>query len=284
VLRQTVYLFFFLIVAFALFVTAERMFSPLFQQCIDQREHDGVASCANNETGCFSSVAISSYIGCSGKRINSLGNAITALATLMIAAFTWILWLGTTEQADFAREAHILDKRAAIFAVTFAQSWYPVDPATGLYNWSLRPVWRNTGDTPTKDLTLHVECEIRDATLPLGYPFAYQEADVGTGTLGPKMDMFGGPAPRYPTVLTPEDILQAQQGRRFIYLWGWAKYHDIFPNTPRHITHFCWLITSTGDPFDFIPNVQGPPPTRGALTFGLVQHPEGNYNKDEEPE
>jgi hypothetical protein len=280
-IRQTVIVFGFVILGLATFVVTEHSLSPVFQQCIDKRERKNITDSAKNEPCSLGSV-IGANVRCSGDFVDSHGSGITALATLMIAAFTWTLWIATTRQADFAREAHILDKRAFIFAVNFVQFWYPPDPATGLYNWFLRPIWRNTGDTSTKDLTLHVECEIRNTQMPPAYPFTYQDTDVATGIIGPKMDMLGGVAPPYPATLTPEDISEAQQGRRFIYLWGWVKYFDVFPDTPRHVTHFCWLITTAGDPRNFVPNTPGTPPTRGALSFGLAQHREGNYNKDED--
>jgi hypothetical protein len=25
----------------------------------------------------------------------------------------------------------------------------------------------------------------------------------------------------------------------FVYVWGWARYNDVFPNTPEHIVRFC---------------------------------------------
>jgi hypothetical protein len=280
-LKSTAYLCGFLVVGLAFFVATERMVSPAFQQCIDKRTSEKVSNPANNKPASLRSV-VSATVGCSGDFVDSHGSGITALATLMIAAFIWILWIATTKQSEFAREAHILDKRAFIFAIDFAKRWDVPDPATaGLYNWRFAPLWRNTGDTATKDLTTFVECEIRNDMLPPNYPFTFKQEHVVKGIIGPKVDMVGGTVPRVPAVITPEDLREAQLFRRFIYLWGWVKYFDVFPGTPRHITHFCWLITSTGDPMTFIPNTPGSPPTPGTLNFAFLQHPEGNYNKDE---
>jgi hypothetical protein len=34
-------------------------------------------------------------------------------------------------------------------------------------------------------------------------------------------------------------------------IWGWATYKDILPDTPRHITRFCYLVQwINGDPAD----------------------------------
>jgi hypothetical protein len=86
-------------------------------------------------------------------------------------------------------------------------------------------------------------------------------------------DLSGGP-------ITPQDILDSQAGRKFIYLWGWIKYQDIFPETEQHITRYCWQIVTTGDPLKFAPNTQGRPPTPGALSFSNRHHTEGNSIDD----
>jgi hypothetical protein len=261
-LKQAAFFVAFLIFLSALVVGLERGFSPFFQNCIKQ--HQNSASLA------------AAYVQCTGIFINTNGNGITALATVVIAAFTATLWVTSSRQAELTKEALIANRRAFITPVNFLQIW-ELDSASGLYNWRLRPQWRNTGETPTKDMVLHVQCEIRNAQLPQGYNFTYQEADIAHGIIGPKVDMHGGLAPRG-AAITPQDILDAQNVRKFIYLWGWVKYFDVFPDTPRHTTHFCWLIYAIGDPGTFVPNTPGQPPTPGTLSFTYLQHTEGNYS------
>ncbi len=149
----------------------------------------------------------------------------------------------TLRQAKLTEDALIADKRAFVFASNLEPFWIH-DPISGLYNWRLRPQWRNTGETATKNLTLHAECEIRNAPLPPVYFFNYQGEDVEKGFIGPKAELLGGAVPHVGAI-TPMDIVESQNGRRFIYLWGWVKYSDMFPNTPKHTTHFCWIITAT---------------------------------------
>src|SRR5438128_4030899 len=137
----------------------------------------------------------------------------------------------------------------------------------------------NNVSTPIRNLTMHVEVEVRNTLLPEGYAFTYDRTQIGSGIIPPKAEMLGGIAPQG-TVITAQDILDAQAGRRFIYFWGWAKYFDVFPGTPEHMTHFCWLIVVTGDPTTFVPNTPGQPPTAGTLAFNYVQHTEGNYTEE----
>ena len=114
------------------FITLERGFSAAFNECLKQ-----------NATVGFGPV-VSAYIGCTGTFIDANSGGITALATLVIAAFTATLWLATSRQAKLTREAFVADKRAFVFATGFNQV-YEQDQATGLYNWRLKPVLRNSG-------------------------------------------------------------------------------------------------------------------------------------------
>jgi hypothetical protein len=116
--------------------------------------------------------------------------------------------------------------------------------------------------------------------LPKGYAFNVKSDNFGTGIIGPKETLTGGIAPQGAAV-TPQDLADAQAFNKFIYLIGWVKYIDVFPNTPEHITHFCWLIFITGDPHTFVPNTAGQPPTPGTLSFTYLQHTEGNYASDD---
>jgi hypothetical protein len=233
------------------FVALERGFSRSFNECLD---HEG-----QNAALGFRALA-SAYVSCTGTFIDANSGGITALATLVIAAFTVTLWLATSRQAKLTREAFVADKRAFLFATTFAQVWEP-DKETGLYNWRLKPVLRNSGATPTKDMEMYVACV--KAMMP------------------PVFELQGGVAPRYPgAAITPQDIIDSQAGRKFIYLWGWIRYRDIFPETEQHITRYCWLIMATGDPLKYVPNTPGQPPVPGTLAFSMTHHSEGNSIDD----
>jgi hypothetical protein len=184
-------------------------------------------------------------------------------------------WFAITEQTRLIEETLVADKRAFITADTFWQFWV-LDTNNGSYHWRLTPRYRNTGGTPTKNLRSQVHCEVRNEVLPDNYAFACDERAYGTGVIGPQSETRGGTAPQGAPI-TPQDIIDAQNGRKFIYLWGRIEYFDIFPRTPLHTTHFCWLIQSLGDPMRYDPDVQGQPPTQGTMRWDLVQISQGNY-------
>lgn len=180
--------------------------------------------------------------------------------------------------ADIARDAMVAGERAFVFA-TQVNSFWELDQGTGLYHWRFRPTWQNSGDTPTKIMTIHTECVLRDTPLPLGFNFNYPTNEIGTGGLiPPKITHMGGLVPRS-AAISPQDILDVQAGRKYLYLWGWARYNDVFPGTPQHITRFCWSLVPVGDPRAYSPGSK--PGDPGSLTFDFIYHAEGNCADDE---
>ena len=196
--------------------------------------------------------------------------ALGAQALFLRAAFK-----EAKRSGDIAREAMIAGERAFVFAVGLNPLW-ELDITSNSYNWRFRPVLKNFGDTPTRKMTMHTHVEVRPGPLPAGFDFDYKTTLTGTGLLSPNSDGLGSLAPpmQGPAV-TPQDILDAQAGKKFIYIWGWVRYHDVFPDTPLHITRFCWVFTIVGDPTMFNPgNPQG-------LDFRTVHHLEGNCADDD---
>jgi hypothetical protein len=223
-----------------------------------------------------------------GQSLNDYGVAVTALATVTVGLFTWQLkrstdrlWTTAERQADLTRDAMIAGERAFVFATGFSPYWdSPADPLNPIYNWRFRPNWQNSGETPTKNMTMHTECVALDSPLPLDFDFNYATREIGKALIPPKITTQGGMAPRMPRpAITPGDIIDACEGRKFIYLWGWARYWDVFANTPRHITRFCWLIMPIGNPKMFYPNQL--PTDVDSLKFNFVYHFVGNCADDE---
>jgi hypothetical protein len=279
-LKQATYFLASLIILLAIFAGGERTSSPFFQSCISEQQNSKSDAATKNQPSGYGTI-VTSYVNCSGQFIERHGVGITALATFMIAAFTCTLWLTSSTQAKLTKEALIADKSAFVFPYDFGQYW-EFDITSLHYNWRVRPYWRNTGDTAAKDVMVHAECEIRNTALPVGHPFNYSVTNEQRGFMGPRVDNVGGIAPAMTqAAITAQDLVDAQAQRKFIYLWGWTRYNDVFPNTPRHITKFCWLIQTQGDPLTFIPNTVGPVGTPGTLTFSYSQHSEGNSAEDE---
>jgi hypothetical protein len=180
------------------------------------------------------------------------------------------------KSADIARDAMVAGERAFVFT-TGALAYWTFDPITKLYEWRFRPNWKNSGDTPTKNMTMHTECELRTTPLPPGFNFDYPTTEIGKALIPPNTGTAGGIAPR-PSLpaISPQDILDVQAGNKILYFYGWAKYFDVFPETPQHITRFCWQLTPLGDSFAYDPKADPQ-----SLTFPNLYHTEGNCADDE---
>jgi hypothetical protein len=199
--------------------------------------------------------------------LESHGAAITALATVAIAVFTWVLARITNklanlakEDADIAKDALIVGNSAFVF-VQDIKAYFLYDSAGKANSWTFRPFWTNSGGTQTRGMLAHVDYEFRDRPLPTTFKFADNTPATAPSLIGPKSTIVGGQV-RFFSVA---ELLEVQQKTRFLYLWGWVRYNDIFPNTPQHLTRYCTQVDVTGDLTD----------GQGAQ-FSYIIHLEGN--------
>jgi hypothetical protein len=205
---------------------AAREQSAAFQACMDkQTVHSGTQQQAKAP----SDVAVPMFqrwpvaFLCTGTFLDENNAAITAVATLIIAVFTIVLTGVTDRQARLTKETLIADKRAFVFSTGCSQFWN-LNKESGQYDWNFRAQWQNSGDTPTKDMMMFAECEVRTSVLPPGFDFDRPTVPPATAFIAPKSSLGGGlvPTPGR-AAISPQDILDAQAGRKFIYMWGWAK-------------------------------------------------------------
>jgi hypothetical protein len=93
-LKRAAYFVAFLAVLMTAGVVLERTSSPFFQGCINQNEDFNIQPTAKENPTTFG-VVVAIYIHCSGRFIDRHDASITALATIIIAAFTFTLWQST---------------------------------------------------------------------------------------------------------------------------------------------------------------------------------------------
>jgi len=147
------------------------------------------------------------------------------------------------KSARAAEEALIAAQRAFMF-IREIKTYLHQDPQTGRFHWTIHPIWANSGNTPTRGLSINTSYRLLDAPLAKGYDFpASQEAAVST-IAGPRSMVEAAPG-----TLSAEDLAAVKEGKKFFYIWGWAEYHDIFEGTKKRVTRFCnQLIEVDGDP------------------------------------
>jgi hypothetical protein len=89
----------------ALFVSSEKTFSPTFNECVAKSNNDNKPASAEKDKGAFGG-AIFAHVYCSGEFLDKNGVAITALATIVIAAFTGTLWIAKQPRRTHQRGPH----------------------------------------------------------------------------------------------------------------------------------------------------------------------------------
>lgn len=196
-----------------------------------------------------------------------------AFYTLCLAIFTFVLSVvavfqirlmyraedTSTKAADAAEKAANIAERAliagqrAFVAFLNLNSVASVNYKTNhVMHWSFSPIWKNAGDTPTRGMTTHVSIRIFDGELPKDWDFP----DIWSQSRPEdRVPIPLGISPQYsisgdPINVSLEDIDDVIAHKKSLYMWGWAAYSDVFPNTERHITRFAVQIHIGGNSRD----------------------------------
>jgi hypothetical protein len=112
----------------------------------------------------------------------------------------------------------------------------------------------NSGTTPTKDMRMHVNYQSMKDPLPDNFEF-------------PDLWIAGMPKVNRHTMIGPKGntgqhlgpisnvLVQAAIHRQIhLYFWGWARYRDVFPDTPLHVTKFCAELVPVGQGEEITPS------------------------------
>jgi len=143
---------------------------------------------------------------------------------------------------EINREALESVQRAFIFLAPVEGTAYKNSAGTKIKSFSFRFPWENSGVTPTRNMATHVNWTFLPGPLPNDFSFPdlwspgqpHINAHVA---IGPK----GSTNSTVPVSIEYINAMLAHKAH--LYFWGWAKYRDIFPNTPDHLTEFCMELT-----------------------------------------
>jgi len=155
---------------------------------------------------------------------------------------------------DIARDAMVASNRAYVHydGCRWISHWHVDD---GHIFWRMRPRWINSGNTPTRKLNVHVRYEFRDDPLPANFAFAAEhDANPVPATIAPK-----GVIESAPFDIDGSALVAVREGRKHFYVWGIARYNDVFTGTPRYVTKFCVEAGNiTGDPEQYWDDTDNP--------------------------
>jgi hypothetical protein len=169
------------------------------------------------------------------------------------------------KSARTAEEALVAGQRAFMF-IREIKTFLHQDPETGKFHWTIHPVWANSGNTPTRGLSINTTYRLLDKPLPANYEFPESKENLIPTIAGPRSMVEASPG-----TLSSEDLEAVQQGKKFFYIWGWAEYHDMFEGTKKRVTRFCnQLIEIDGNPMM-------PVDERNPIQMMFGFHAENNY-------
>ena len=151
-----------------------------------------------------------------------------------------------TSSAQTAKDALDTAQRAFIFPGE--TEIYPIPKDNRIESVLFRFTWENWGTTPTRHMLTHASAGNYPQGLPkdFDFPDVWEEGAPHVSTpvaVGPRGKTGVG------TTLQAGFVRALQSHQARIYFWGWTKYHDIFKDTPEHVTLFCYELKGfIGDP------------------------------------
>ncbi len=153
------------------------------------------------------------------------------------------------KSAETAERALIAGQRAFVSASSFIPCGH-LNAKAKIIAWSFAPTWVNAGDTPTRNLTNHINLLSFKGAIPKDWDFpdlwnaksSPEEREAIPLGIAPKGSITG-----QSVGVSVGSIAQVIKGERSLYMWGWAKYNDVFPGTRQHVTRFAVQIIIGGN-------------------------------------
>lgn len=165
----------------------------------------------------------------------------------IVCAIALVVITGTytyfaSKQADEIKDANKITRDALLYvqrAFIFPVAQQVTQTSDGF---DFVFVWENSGTTPTKEMTTHVSFDYFLTEPASDYRFTDRWATGAAHVNTPTAVSPRGAAGVHSGVV-PMNLMQLIiSGKLHIYFWGWAKYHDVFDNTPEHLTKFSYVL------------------------------------------
>ena len=227
----------------AAFVFIENSFSSRFQQCVIQHSQNQSTDPAEKEPGGFG-LLLTAYAQCTGDFVDANDGGITALATAIIAAFTFTLWRATSEQGrltrmaiDDAKKSNKREMRAYLSVFVGGADYQ--DRETN-FKFAGYPMLKNNGRTPAYNIKYWSKAEIIPDALIENYQFQITPTqELSQASIGPGED-------RILTCIVPEFVNYAEESDikigkgKALWVWGRVHYDDAFGDP--HFVNFSQRI------------------------------------------
>lgn len=227
---------------FFLFGILIPVLSPTFQKCKTEYSQNKDSAAAEKDPTGFGVVG---YVECIGEFIDANDGGITALATIIIAAFTFTLWRATTEQGELtriaisdAKEASNRELRAYI-SVVIGTAVFQERP-NGI-KFAGHPTIRNNGRTPAYNVRHFGKAEIIPDAIVDNFRFERPAGNsLSQACIGPSENRILTCI--VPNMVNDSDVESIKRGfDQALWIWGTVIYDDAF-GKPRYINYSQRLI------------------------------------------
>lgn len=139
------------------------------------------------------------------------------------------------QNTNIAKDALISSQKAFVFVKEISATRIPSSPVNA-DSWRVTAILENTGGTPTKHLMMDINWKSFTGGLPDDFTFPDSNKNPFHAFIGPKGIIHSI------HVDIPSALIEPRIKREDIYVWGWVDYNDVFNDTPRHRTEFCYKI------------------------------------------
>lgn len=143
--------------------------------------------------------------------------------------------------AEVAQRGLVLTQRATVIVKEPKAIWL-WDEDRDLLGCRLFVTWHNVGGTPTSNMVAAIMGQALEKRPPPDYVIPKGSPRIQPVMAGPNSSVNGS------HINIPVELVADILDHKTHYLLrGWAEYDDVFDNTPRHRTEFCYLVEFEGD-------------------------------------
>jgi hypothetical protein len=240
--KSTIWLGGIVLGAFLIFGILTPIFSPTFQKCKAEYSQNKDSTSSEKDPTGFGMVG---YVECIGEFIDANDGGITALATIVIAAFTFTLWRATTEQGTLtriaisdARESSNRELRAYISVVIGTAAFQERPSGT---KFAGHPTLRNSGRTPAYNVRHFGKAEIIPHAIVDNFRFERPAGNsLGQACVGPGEERILSCV--VPNMVNDNDVESIKRGiDQALWIWGTILYDDAF-GKPRYVNYSQKLV------------------------------------------
>lgn len=185
------------------------------------------------------------------------GFALFLVLTLVLQNLFQATWIrrvlhASERSALVVDEAFVSTQRPYVFMREFRVNVVKNPLNEEIQICTVQPVWENTGTTPTRSGRAHVNWKFFDRSIPSDFDFPdYDESGNRILSYDTYKPLVVGPrsSALSPLIdIDPSILRQVRDQQGKLLIWGWTEYDEVFTDSRRHRTEFCYQLVVTGSP------------------------------------